>query len=104
MNDFDYAITLAQALDHYGIRAQVDMMIEEMAELTKALLKNRRDDVDKHFSVKNIREEIADVKIMLAQMEMVFDAPKNKKKYGPNVNEIVAFKVKRLAERIENND
>ena len=33
---------LLDALEHYGERAQVDMMLEEMAELSKALLKLRR--------------------------------------------------------------
>lgn len=33
---------LLQAIVEYGAEAQTDMMIEEMSELTKALLKHRR--------------------------------------------------------------
>lgn len=67
---------LLDALEHYGERAQVDMMLEEMAELSKALLKLRR--VKKHeiteplFLVKNVEEEIADVEIVLNQMKLLF--------------------------------
>ena len=50
--------------------------LEEMAELSKALLKLRR--VKKHeiteplFLVKNVEEEIADVEIVLNQMKLLF--------------------------------
>ena len=50
----------------WGKEAQTDMMIEEMAELTKAILNERRG------RDHNIAEEMADVKIMLAQMEIIF--------------------------------
>lgn len=56
---------LQDALVMYGQQAQIDMMLEEMAELSKALLKLRR--AKKHeiteplFLVKNVEEEIADV-------------------------------------------
>lgn len=54
-----------QAIDKFGVPSQVDMLIEEMAELTQALLKWRRgkDDMD------NVHEEIVDVEIMLAQIK-----------------------------------
>lgn len=59
-----------------GQQAQIDMMLEEMAELSKALLKLRR--AKKHeiteplFLVKNVEEEIADVQIVLNQMKLLF--------------------------------
>ena len=68
---------LQDALVMYGQQAQIDMMLEEMAELSKALLKLRR--AKKHeiteplFLVKNVEEEIADVQIMLEQMELLHD-------------------------------
>lgn len=67
---------LLDALEYYGERAQVDMILEEMAELSKALLKLRR--AKKHeiteplFLVKNVEEEIADVQIVLNQMKLLF--------------------------------
>ena len=86
---------LLDALEHYGERAQVDMMLEEMAELSKALLKLRR--VKKHeiteplFIVKNVEEEIADVEIVLNQMKLLF----------PGWGIWMQAKLQRLEERIE---
>ena len=86
---------LLDALEHYGERAQVDMMLEEMAELSKALLKLRR--VKKHeiteplFLVKNVEEEIADVEIVLNQMKLLF----------PGWGIWMQAKLQRLEERIE---
>lgn len=64
--------------DHYGEVAQVDMLIEEMSELTKALLKNRRarkgqTDTPVGHTVQDIEEEIADVEIMLQQIVYMGD-------------------------------
>lgn len=65
-----------QCLEAYGDLAQMDMAIEEMSELMKALLKWRR--ATQNLQAKgilrtNIVEEIADVKIMMRQMELLFD-------------------------------
>ena len=54
------------AVQTWGKEAQTDMMIEEMAELTKEILNERRG------RDHNIAEEMADVQIMLAQMEIIF--------------------------------
>lgn len=63
------------ALTKWGIPAQIDMCIEEMARLTEALLKMRRER-DKsnlgHCYVK-VYQEIGDVEIMLAQLREYFD-------------------------------
>lgn len=69
---------LQTAINTYGIPAQEDMMLEEMSELTKAILKLRRLD----DSLKNkiagdmvkthIIEEMADVQIMLDQMRIIY--------------------------------
>ena len=86
---------LLDALEHYGARTQVDMMLEEMAELSKALLKLRR--AKKHeiteplFLVKNVEEEIADVQIVLNQMKLLF----------PGWGIWMQAKLQRLEERIE---
>lgn len=65
---------LKKAINTYGVQAQKDMMIEEMSELTKAILKERRVD---NFTIAelakdNIREEIVDVQIMLNQMKIIY--------------------------------
>ena len=58
---------LSAALKTYGAEAQTLMVMEEMSELTKELCKHARgaDNTDA------IAEEIADVYIMLNQMEIL---------------------------------
>lgn len=53
--------------EHYGYEPQSNMLIEEMAELTQAISKYRRDNSKKNFD--NIIEEIADVEVMLHQIK-----------------------------------
>lgn len=55
------------ALDTWGAEAQTRMVFEEMAELQKALCKNARGWDNRNA----IAEEIADVYIMLGQMELL---------------------------------
>ncbi len=66
--------TLYKALEMYGEDKQVDMLIEEMSELTKALLKLRRARANGSLTLKelaDIDEEMADVYIMLEQILIV---------------------------------
>lgn len=63
---------IAEIADTYGIEKQSDIAIEEMAELTKALLKFRRiipAHTEAVTAAKNIVEELADVQIMILQLE-----------------------------------
>ena len=80
------------AISAYGRDAQTDMAIEEMSELTKALLKFRRygkgDSANDRLN--DIREEIEDVQIMLDQMKII---------YGDNPG-IRAAKLERLKARM----
>ena len=50
----------------FGQSHQKDKMIEEMAELTQALIKER------HGEQHNIAEEIADVQTVLNQMKLLY--------------------------------
>lgn len=87
---------LKAAVAKYGQSAQVDMAIEEMSELTKALCKERRTQFiqGKHTeAVSNIVEEIADVAIMLWQLMLMFDC-------DGEVQRKVGFKTTRLAQRL----
>ena len=56
---------LKKAIEQYGIGLQRDKAIEELSELIRALA--RCDDKE------NIAEEMADVRIMLDQLELIFD-------------------------------
>lgn len=95
----DQQVVLKQVISTWGIDAQHDMAIEEMSELTKAILKFRRAKTyeQKIECENNIIEEIADVKIMIAQLEMMFvdggiDAPL--------VQEIIDSKIKRVEQKL----
>ncbi len=57
---------LQEALNTYGIDKQLDIAIEEMAELTKAIIKHRR--YASRDTYENLCEEVADVAIMLEQI------------------------------------
>lgn len=59
---------LQKALDTFGVEMQKDMAIEEMSELTKAIIKERRGKGTKE----EIIEEIADVLIMMEQLRIVY--------------------------------
>lgn len=65
---------LQDAVRIWGRDAQSLMMIEEMSELTKAICKFYRaeDDASARPAIENIREEMADVQIMLDQMKIMF--------------------------------
>lgn len=95
----EYCDVICDAIDTYGREAQTDMCIEECSELIKALLKYRRLPLEDRLNtrgmkiLKNIQEEIADVQIMLWQMEMLYG-------YGCVDGEIEE-KIDRLKERIE---
>lgn len=86
-----------QAVLEWGVEAQIDMMIEEAAELIHALSKYKRIRTLKQpFSIEvntTILEELADVIIMTRQMKYLF---------GVNlVNDHIQKKLKRLEERLE---
>ena len=81
---------MLDALEHYGNRPQVDMIIEEMSELTKELLKNRRGEENRSM----IADEMADVYIMLEQLKFIFDVDETELKVNAE------FKLRRLNERL----
>ena len=68
-----YDIIFRRCICVYGVDSQIDMAIEEMSELTKALLKWRRAK-GAELTVKrtDIIDELADVLIMCRQMEILF--------------------------------
>lgn len=65
---------LDRAITTYGAPAQMDMAVEEMAELTKALCKIKRaqDGCEVTAAIGNVIEEMADVQIMLDQLRIIF--------------------------------
>ena len=90
--DIDLNI-LKAAIDKWGVDAQKEMIEEECIELALALKKLRRKRGDMGLKMANVIDEIADVKIMIQQAELMFDSNA--------IAERVAFKIQRLADRIK---
>lgn len=65
---------LLEAINTFGLDSQRMMMIEEMSELTKAISKfyRAKDIEEEAAAVESIKEEIADVQIVLDQMKIIF--------------------------------
>lgn len=90
---------LQKCIDAYGKEAQIDIAIEEMSELIKALIKERRafkrnDQDARNQATINIAEEMSDVIIMITQLGLIF---KNHEK----VQDFIKFKLKREEDRIK---
>ena len=89
---------LKSALDKWGDNMQTDILIEEMSELTKAIIKTRR----AHCPYKSfpIIEEMADVLICLEQLKLIA-----RKDFMGNFDEtlqnLIDQKMRRLAMRLE---
>lgn len=75
--------------DHYGYFWQRDMLTEECAEVIQAVNKCRRCCVD---AQNNFVEELADIKVLLAQMEHFL----NEDKITAIANEKIARELKRI--------
>lgn len=84
---------LEHAIRLYGEPAQMDMAVEEMAELTKAICKVKRAScaAEAAAALENAVEEMADVQIMLDQPRIIFHR---------STEEIEEAKLERLAGRL----
>ena len=84
---------LEHAIRLYGEPAQMDMAVEEMAELTKAICKVKRAScaAEAAAALENAVEEMADVQIMLDQLRIIFHR---------STEEIEEAKLERLAGRL----
>ena len=80
-----------KALNKWGTEPQCKMAIEEMAELTNALMKYDRE----RNTVEDIIEEIADVTIMMRQMALIFGEEA--------VSKQIDYKLNRLSDRLNKN-
>jgi NTP pyrophosphatase (non-canonical NTP hydrolase) len=78
-----------KAWKRYGSKHQLNILIEEMSELTKAILKARR---RKKTYTKKVFEELADVQICTGQLKWYL---KREKMYSA-VPKVKIFKLKRL--------
>ena len=85
---------LDRAITTYGAPAQMDMAVEEMAELTKAICKVKRVSctAEAKAVLENVVEEMADVQIMLDQLRIIF---------GRSTVEAEEYKLERLKKRLD---
>lgn len=85
---------LDRAITAYGVPAQMDMAVEEMAELTKAICKVKRVScaAEAKAALENAVEEMADVQIMLDQLRIIF---------GRSTAETEEYKLERLKKRLD---
>lgn len=60
--------TLEKCIKKWGIPAQLDMVVEECAELIDAIQKLKR----KRVTIEKVMEETIDVQIMLEQIEYIY--------------------------------
>lgn len=77
-----------EAIKQWGKRLQLYMVIEEMSELTKAIVKHFR-----NGKAIGISEETADVEIMLEQLKIMFNNHEEVEKFKK-------IKLKRLEDKI----
>lgn len=90
MNPNERRYVLNAAIMTYGVQAQINQAIQELAELIKELTKVHTD----RFELRKVSEEMADVYIMIEQLQMIF-------KNEGSVGEWENLKVQRLEERIK---
>lgn len=87
-----------RAIETYGKENQIDVAIEEMSELMKALVKmnrcQRRGNGGEWACRANIIEEIADVEIMMDQLKLIYDC-------SGAVEVVKHMKKERLEKRLE---
>ena len=82
---------IQKAIDTYGADLQKQVAIEEMAELTKEICKDFRGKGNRE----HILEEIADVKITLSQLLIMYDIK------VWELNDVIVSKLTRLEERLK---
>jgi NTP pyrophosphatase (non-canonical NTP hydrolase) len=87
-----------EAIETFGEDNQLFQLCEEMSELIKAVNKWRR---NKELAVKypayveDVAEEIADVEIMIEQLQMILEIPHNE------IYDIRIKKIERLKQRVK---
>lgn len=107
---------LKQIINHYGVLPQLKYLQSEVFELNEAIIQQeerKRNPIDivfnalepiiailnnrkEIYSTDAIKEEIADVMVMLKQIQLYYNIPTNE------IKEIMNLKIERQLERIAN--
>jgi len=85
---------LKKIANHYGFSNQLQILVEEMAELTQAICKYKRfENAKERVDIfENLVEEVADVEIVLSQIKMLV----GEKAVNKKVEEKIARQLKRI--------
>lgn len=83
---------LLKIINHYGVSKQLKKLSEEIFELQEAILT----DVGDNESYDHIVEEIADVYVVMEQLEEYFEVNQDK------LIAMESYKIRRTLERIKN--
>lgn len=86
-----------EAVCTWGIEPQIEMVTEELAELILAIQKWKRRPCE--TTVCQIAEEVADVELMLGQLQYMMDIH-IERKYGVHLDEMRLYKRLRLKIRL----
>ena len=87
MNDEEKKKLMQDALDKWGYHSQMFVWVEELNELSKALVKHERK--WNATSRADIEDEIADVQVVLEQMKLVY--PKWKERFEFKLNRFKSY-------------
>lgn len=85
---------LERVITANGMKKQVDIAIEELSELMKAICKVKRHSYTQRDCLVNLAEEMADVEIVLAELKLMFDNE-------DDVKEWKDYKLDRLEKRLK---
>lgn len=95
---------LEKAINKYGVKRYEDITIEEMSELTKALLKHRRAGEIGEYNLSDtlsaIIEELADVEICLEYLKLIYK--QTTPDFCERVDKMIDYKVDRIERRLNN--
>lgn len=85
----------AVIMEHYGMISQINILVEECAELIQAAQKLKRLEYKSAAARRNFVEELADVSIMIQQMLSPDDAPVER--YQKTITEKLNRQLQRIA-------
>ena len=88
-------------IEHYGVRNQLGIAMEECAELIQAISKMNRTDGDAEEYMKSkfhLEEEIADVIVCINQLKTIYNISDSR------ISELANYKINRQRERVRNDE
>lgn len=96
--DKEHEELFLKCIDKWGLNAQLDILIEEMSELTKEVIKMRRNNI---FLSEEFIKEVVDVNITLNQfITLIKHDPEKKEIYTKLFNEHTLHKIDYIKKKL----